>query len=537
MILFIISGALMLGTCIFIHEIGHLLLGRTVGVKAEIFSIGYGKGIWKKKIGVTTWQITAFPIGGYVKFYGDQLSDRKKNIPGGFFSVPPLQRIIPVLGGPLFNLLLGLFLFILLHSLSGPVAPRIQTLPEDTSSSILRSGLRDGDLVKKINDKPVYSFMELSQAVALSGGKPLSFEVERKGKIHVKEVIPDILPSGTGRVGIRLPGEHRLQVDYPNLASWRWKIYSLLGMKSENHLPSYLRALPYLKQGDTILTVEGKEVHSPSELQKLLGSYHGQTVSVKVARKKYPWMAPWPSYEKTVSVPTRGEYKIHLSNLLDIKFKRRIEDQVLHSASPEHQRSLNFLKINGKAPGSFQLISQNFKTSSQARILIRDKQYKGTIRSEKVGVIGFRPSSMIRPDYLNRPESFSSSLEAALRDLKNSIMVYPIFFKSLFTGRMSFLDNAAGPVRIFGVAGLILESGLRNYLYLFAAVSIALFIINLIPFPIVDGGHIVLFLYEAIVGRPFSPKVVELMYKSAFVILMILGLWIMYRDLVWLVGL
>ena len=527
----------MLGTCIFIHELGHLLLGRIVGVKAEIFSLGYGKGLWKKKIGDTTWQITAFPIGGYVKFYGDQPSDRKKNIPGGFFSVPPLKRIIPVLGGPLFNLLLGLFLFILLHRISGPVAPRIQILPDDTSSSIVRSGLLDGDLVKKINAKPVYSFMEISQAVALSGGKPLSFEVERKGKIYVKDVVPDVLPSGMGRVGMLLPGESRLQVDYPNFASLRWRLYSFLGMETEDDLPSYLRALPYLKQGDTILTVEGKEIRSPRELQKILGKYHGKTVSVKVVRRKYPWMAPWPSYEKTILVPTKGEYKIYLSNLFDLKFKRRIADQVLHSASPTHQRGLNFIKINGNAPGSFQLIAQKFQTPSQATILIRDKQYKGTVGSKKVGLLGFRPSSMTRPDYLRRPKSFTSSLKAALRDLKNSIMVYPIFFKSLFTGRMSFLDNAAGPVRIFGVAGLILESGLRNYLYLFAAVSIALFIINLIPFPIVDGGHIVLFLYEAVAGRPFPQKATEVMYKSAFAVLMILGLWIMYRDLVWLVGL
>lgn len=70
MLILFIGGVLLLGITIVIHELGHLLLGRLVGIKAEIFSIGYGKGIWKKKIGDTIFQITPFPLGGYVKFYG-----------------------------------------------------------------------------------------------------------------------------------------------------------------------------------------------------------------------------------------------------------------------------------------------------------------------------------------------------------------------------------------------------------------------------------------------------------------------------------
>ncbi|HNO23003.1 MAG TPA: site-2 protease family protein, partial [Leptospiraceae bacterium] len=72
MLLVIICVVLMLGICIFIHELGHLLCGMLVGVEARIFSIGYGKGVWKKRIGRTVYQITAIPIGGYVMFCGDQ---------------------------------------------------------------------------------------------------------------------------------------------------------------------------------------------------------------------------------------------------------------------------------------------------------------------------------------------------------------------------------------------------------------------------------------------------------------------------------
>ena len=106
----------------------------------------------------------------------------------------------------------------------------------------------------------------------------------------------------------------------------------------------------------------------------------------------------------------------------------------------------------------------------------------------------------------------------------------------MFSGRISFIDNAAGPIRIFGVAGIVMQFGFQNYLELLAAISIALFIVNLLPFPVVDGGHIVLFLYEAIAGRPISLKVREIMFKFGFAVLLFVGLWIMYRDLLWLLG-
>ena len=119
MVITILAGVFMLGVCIIIHELGHLLMGKAVGVKAEIFSVGYGRGIWKKKIGDTTWQVTAIPLGGYVKFYGDDY-DEGRDVKGGFFSVSPLKRIIPVLGGPLFNLILGLIIFLGLGMFTAP---------------------------------------------------------------------------------------------------------------------------------------------------------------------------------------------------------------------------------------------------------------------------------------------------------------------------------------------------------------------------------------------------------------------------------
>ena len=114
MVLTILGAVFMLAICIFIHELGHLLCGMVVGVEAKIFSIGYGKGIWKKKIGNTIWQITSIPLGGYVQFKGEEYG-KVTGEKGELMGVPPLKRMFPVLGGPLFNLILGFIILFFLE--------------------------------------------------------------------------------------------------------------------------------------------------------------------------------------------------------------------------------------------------------------------------------------------------------------------------------------------------------------------------------------------------------------------------------------
>jgi regulator of sigma E protease len=159
MLLIILGAIVMLGVSIFIHELGHLLCGMLVGVKARIFSIGYGKGIWKKRIGETTYQITGFPFGGYVMFKGDQYTKRLKGKPGELLSTPPLKRIIPVIGGPLFNLIMGFFIFFILALLGDtPPSNKIFIDPTYDFMPAHKAGLRTGDEIVKINGKDIIYF-------------------------------------------------------------------------------------------------------------------------------------------------------------------------------------------------------------------------------------------------------------------------------------------------------------------------------------------------------------------------------------------
>ncbi|MCB1175222.1 MAG: site-2 protease family protein [Leptospiraceae bacterium] len=531
-------GALMLGLCIFIHELGHYVFGRLVGVEAEIFSIGYGRGLWKKKIGVTTWQITAFPLGGYVKFYGDDIYEHNADVPGGFFSVGPLRRMVPVLGGPLFNLFLGALIFLAFHLLSGPIAPVVH-VDDQYITAARDAGLRSGDRVLAINGQKVRSFEDISQQVHLSSGESLLFQVERPGKDGQKQALqttirPVVDDSGIAYVGVRPAGPMEIQVNFPLGEVIWYRFQSLFGSVEPQ---TGLKALKYLQDGDVLLAINGQAVESVEQIQLILGQHHGQTVQVRLRRESLPWISWRWSHVTTIDIPSTAEYRIDLHHLVDLYYNTPVSDISLRSYVPEHQRGLEQLQINSERPASFESLYTRFAEPAVVDLQIAGNEYRGQIQAVRIGLLGFSPSVRIVNQYLPAHESLLASLAYAWSDLFSSVAVYPRFFASIFAGRMSFLDNAAGPVKIIGIAGIVARSDWRMYLRIFASISVALFVMNLLPFPVLDGGHLMFFAWEAVAGRPLPAAWLDRIYRVAMSVLLMLFVFIMYKDVLWSLGL
>ena len=192
----------MLGPLIFIHELGHYYVGRWFGVKAETFSIGFGREIfgWNDKRG-TRWKVSWLPLGGYVKFAGDMNPASTPNeewlkLPAEernqtFQSKPVWQRFLIVLAGPATNFLfailgfMAIFAFLGYPTTTATVATVLQGSPAE------RAGIRPGDQVVEINGSAIDSFLDLTSYVRLRPGEPMTVVLEREGNRRSAQLVSE----------------------------------------------------------------------------------------------------------------------------------------------------------------------------------------------------------------------------------------------------------------------------------------------------------------------------------------------------------
>lgn len=189
----ILAFLLVLGPLVFVHEYGHYIVGRWCGVKADTFSIGFGRKIlgWTDKRG-TEWKIGWLPLGGYVQFAGDrdavsQPDANWKHLPVDekshtFPAQPVWKRTLIVLAGPVTNFLFAIAIFAAFNMVYGipktpPVIGDVQA-----QSAAQEAGLRVGDRIVSIDGRTMDIFNDVQSAVAFNLGKPASLEIDRGGQ-------------------------------------------------------------------------------------------------------------------------------------------------------------------------------------------------------------------------------------------------------------------------------------------------------------------------------------------------------------------
>ncbi|ADW16997.1 site-2 protease [Desulfobulbus propionicus DSM 2032] len=182
----VLSFILVLGVLIFVHELGHFLLAKAFGVRVLKFSLGFGNKLVGKKWGETEYLISAFPLGGYVKMYGEQQEEEvlPEDRHRSFSHKPVWQRFGIVFGGPLFNLLFAVGLFFLLFVVAGMPEPVDSTKIGEVNpeSAAAQAGLKAGDAVLSINGKPTTSWEHVSEAIRDSQGNEVTLVVLREGQ-------------------------------------------------------------------------------------------------------------------------------------------------------------------------------------------------------------------------------------------------------------------------------------------------------------------------------------------------------------------
>jgi len=188
----IVSVVILLGVLIFVHELGHFLLAKSLGVGVLKFSLGFGPKLIGRKVGETEYMISLVPLGGYVKLLGE--SDTDDVLPQderrSFVKQHVLKKIAIVVAGPLFNFLFAILAFAVIFMVGVPsLTTDIGSIQPGSPAEV--AGIRAGDNVQSIDGRNVGRWSDLAEIITTSGGKELTLKLKRDGTLQDVRVKPE----------------------------------------------------------------------------------------------------------------------------------------------------------------------------------------------------------------------------------------------------------------------------------------------------------------------------------------------------------
>ena len=526
----IIALIIILFTLVLFHEFGHFIFGKIFGVGVKVFSIGWGPKLFGFEWRDTEYRVSWLPLGGYVQFAGGiQSEDVEPRYQGKeLWRAEPWKRMVIHFAGPFANLILAVFALAVLGMVGvEKISSRIGTvMPESPAAE---AGMLDGDRITAINGEPINAFQQLQKWVKPNPGKELTFTVSRDGKTLDLMVVPKTVEGEAingskiqeGQIGVKVGmsppvlGVHSTSaLDAGFLAGDRVTRISagsqsiepfsskeidgfLAGLESApDSLVFELESLADKKKRVVELKEFGQD--GWSSLQAL-GLGKGDLILAKVD-DGYPMLKAGDEF-----LGINGEEFSDYLDLYQFLLSNR-EQKVLVSVRREAERlemKLSLKEVDIQKPtGRETVYRAPFTIVEDSRYPLFVEKYSNPLSAL---VFGFR-----------------STVEQGF-ELTKSIA-------GLFTGQVP-LQALGGPILIAKVAGEAVRRGLQSFLFTISFISINLGLINLVPIPVLDGGHMVVTLIEWIRRKPLSEQAMENYHKMGFVMVMALIVIATYNDL------
>ena len=506
----------LVGVLVFVHELGHFACAKFFGVRVLTVSLGFGPRVVGLRLGETDYILSALPIGGYVKMLGDTPHDEvPESLRDQSFDGQPIhRRIMIALAGPMMNLLLPLLVFFVISTDETLEPPPVIGIvyPGQPADGVLLAG----DVVRAVDDVPVTTFGEMTRIVQASEGRELRFELERGGETIERVLLP-----------VRARRERELErVDYVyQIGVLPHHPVGVVGVQSTEGSA----AAAGLRTFDRVVAARGRPIERFEDLEGALDTRSLVPIAyLRPARVEgaLGGLVELDLYEPHVATvaPTSGRG----SGLL----RAGVESADLYVShvrvgSPEHRAGIlpgdRLVMLDGEpirlwlafidaleqgGDREHTLVYRRGEALLTARYHVQRRHVEAGERVSgiDVGIRHWVPMRLDAP--VETPSPTMHALRSAVRDTREMISLTAYSFLRLVQGRLT-VRAIGGPLSIFEAAGGAAREGLITYFTLLAFLSVNLGLVNLLPVPLLDGGHVLFFLIEGVTRRPVSTRVRE----------------------------
>ena len=524
---------ILVSSLIFVHELGHFAVAKAFGVKVITFSLGFGPKVLRLRGRETEYCISLLPLGGYVKMLEETKTDivMPEDRHRTFESLTLYKRILVVLAGPLMNLVFPVLLYFSVFMTDGPFLPPTVgvVLPNHPADG----KLFPGDRVMAVNGEEVGTFDELKRIVAKNPGKPVRFKVFRDNKHLDVEVTAEETVERRELDIVERVGTVGIQPSAPA---------AVVGI-ADTDSPAYRAGL---RTFDVITHVAGQPVRRYMDLEQSLRENRGETVPVTYLRPDVMsdalgGAADFGVYETGAVALTPDPNGTDFTSrtgveLADLYAAIVPEDSYLHKAglrpgdkllrlddeaipawstfrervlsAPDRPHRIDYLAARDgrERSGTFQMRREDFTDEhgqTFARYVLRVQHW-----------IPLAPE-----DRVEHPTPLRYAFEKAVAETKDVTRFVLLSMVRLAQGRIS-LKSLSGPITIYEVAGDEGRKGPDYFVWVMALISINLGLLNLLPIPVLDGGHLMFFVIEGVMRRPLPLRVREVAHIVGMAILL-----------------
>jgi len=545
---------LFFGGSIFIHEFGHFLAAKWRGLKVLRFSIGFGPKLfsWRGKDGCK-YMISLLPLGGYVALpqladmgalEGEESSDAEslKKLP----KASALDKIIVSAAGAFFNVLLAVVLAAIVWIIGMPEPQTYSTnvigfVPEvisdasniDMPSPAFKAGLKSGDKILSIDGTNVDNFMQIIEHIAIGSGRDsqgnpsVNLKIERDGKIFETVVNPTLVKTNTATDDkIRMIG-----------------ISPSMIMKVGSVMKDSPAQIAGIKEGDIVSEIDGVKLFSNQQLVKKIGSLkEDKSVELTVIRDDKPikilitpqaieitkqlCVVEFPKKDGTISFIESGNSKDNSTCVKIFEIKTNTPEvngvsagAILYKINDKEISTLSQLNAIVNTASTHSHIKLSFMSNGELKDIFLPTLCMSKILPPRTQVMmGYMLENVMLIKHPNIIYQFKDSISRTYNAISSLINPHSDIG----------ISSLAGPVDIGRVIYKLSLSDFSLVLSFAVLLNINLAILNMMPIPVLDGGHILFAIIEKLRGKPLSPTVFATIQGAFSILFMSLMIYIVY---------